>query len=153
MGLPDEVRACFAGFGFGPPCSESEIHRAESELGEALPAVLKELYLAFDGFEGPTGAGFFWPLFAHAENDPGLVEMNLFFRGDDLFPQGLVSQCLFFGDNGCGPQWGIKRDLPGKVILWDAAWGDKYEVTGEDPLEVWTAEKRMYEELDGQEKA
>jgi hypothetical protein len=153
MGLPDEVRACFACFGFGPSCSEGEIGHAESKLGETLPAELKGLYLAFDGFKGPTGASFFWPLFAHKENDPGLVEMNLFFRGDDLFPQGLVSKCIFFGDNGCGTQWGIKRDLAGKVILWDAEWGDEYEIAGEDLLEVWTAEKRMYEELDGQEKA
>ena len=100
-----------------------------------------------------ASAGFFWPLFAHGENDPGLVEMNLLFRGDDLFPQGLVTQCLFFGDNGCGPQWGIKRELPGKVVLWDAEWGNQYEIAGEDPLEVWTAEKRMYEDLDAQEEA
>ena len=64
-----------------------------------------------------------------------------------------VSQCLFFGDNGCGPQWGIKRDAPGKVILWDAEWGDEYKVAGENPLEVWAAEKRMYEKPDGQEDA
>jgi hypothetical protein len=153
MGLPNDVRACFAGFGFGPPCSESEIRHAESELGETLPSVLGDLYLAFDGFEGPTGAAFFWPLFAHRENAPGLVEMNLFYRGDNLFPRGLVSQSLFFGDNGCGPQWGIKRDVPGKVVLWDAEWGDDYEVAGENPLEVWAAEKQMYEELEGQEDA
>jgi hypothetical protein len=134
MGFTDDVRACFAGFTFGSPCPESEISRAESELGATLPAVLRELYLAFDGFNGPTGAAFFWPLFGHVENSPGLVEMNLFYRGDDLFPQGLVSQCIFFGDNGCGPQWGMKRDVPGKVILWDAAWGDEYEVSYTNPL-------------------
>lgn len=55
----------------------------------------------------------FWPLFAHDEHGLGLVEMNLFYREDDLFPRGLVSQCLFFGDSGGGPQWGIKQDVPG----------------------------------------
>jgi hypothetical protein len=150
MGLPDDVRACFVGFAFGPPCAESEVRRAESELGEPLPSVLRDLYLAFDGFDGPTGAVFLWPLFARGKNAPGLVEMNLFYRGDDLFPQELVSQCLFFGDGGCGPQWGIKRDASGQVILWDAEWGDEYEVAGEGPLEVWATEKRMYEELDAQ---
>jgi len=150
MGLPDDVRVCFAGFTLGSPCPESEISRAESELGETLPPVLRELYLAFDGFNGPTGAAFFWPLFAHGENAPGLVEMNLFYRGDDLFPRGLVSQCLFFGDGGGGPQWGIKQDIPGKIILWDAEWGSEFEVAGADPLEVWANEKRIYDELGGQ---
>ncbi|WP_406697273.1 SMI1/KNR4 family protein [Singulisphaera sp. Ch08] len=153
MGLPDDVRACFAGFAFGPPCSESEIRRAESELGETLPPVLRAMYLAFDGFEGPTGAAFFCPLFAHDEHGPGLVDMNLFYRGDDLFPQGLVSQCLFFGDGGGGPHWGIKQDVPGKVIHWVASWGSEFQVAGADPLEVWANEKRMYDELNGQEYA
>jgi hypothetical protein len=151
MSLPDDVRACFAGFAFGPPCSESEIRRAESELGETLPPVLRAMYLAFDGFKGPTDAAFFWPLFARDEHGLGLVEMNLFYREDDLFPQGLVSQCLFFGDGGGGPQWGIKQDIPGKIILWDAEWGSEFQVAGANPLEVWVNEKRMYDELDRQE--
>ncbi len=73
--------------------------------------------------------------------------MNLFFRGDELFPQELVTQCLFFGDNGVGAQWGLKRDLPGKVILWDAEWGEDFEVVGDSPLEVWRTEKQMFDSL------
>jgi hypothetical protein len=79
--------------------------------------------------------------------------MNQFYREDDLFPQGLMSQCLFFGDGGGGSQWGIKRDVPGKVIRWDAEWGGDYEFAGEHPLDAWAAEKRMYEELNAQEGA
>ena len=147
MGLPDEVRSHFAGYDFGPPCSEADIRRAEAALGEELPAVLRELYLAFNGFLGPTNAAFFWPLFAWEPEHAGLVEMNSFFRGDVLFPQQLVSQCLFYGDNGCGPQWGLKRDLPGQVIQWDARWGEDFAVVGDSPLAVWLAEKRMYDAL------
>jgi hypothetical protein len=102
----------FPGHPFGAPCTEADILRAEATLGESLPPVLRELYLAFNGFRGSTNASFFWPLFGRE----GLVAMNQFYRGDDLFPQELISKCLFFGDNGCGPQWGFKRDLPGKVI-------------------------------------
>jgi hypothetical protein len=139
----DEVRAIFPGHSFGPPCSEADVRRAEAALGEPLPPILRELYLAFDGFRGPTNAAFFWPLFSRE----GLIEMNRFYRGDDLFPQQLVSQCLFFGDNGCGPQWGFKRDLPGKVMRWDAEWGTDFEVAGESPIEVWRAEKQRYDSL------
>lgn len=145
MSQPDEVRALFAGQHFGAPCTDADIRRAETALGEPLPPILRELYLAFDGFLGPTNAGFFWSLFERE----GLVEMNRFYRDDPLFPQALVSQCLFFGDNGCGPQWAFKRDLPGKVIRWDAEWGEDIEVVGESPLDVWRAEKQMYDDLNG----
>jgi hypothetical protein len=146
--MAEEVRTHFAGFDFGAPCSEADIRSAEAALGEELPAVLRELYLAFDGFLGPTNAGFFWRLFDPDPDAGGLVETNRFFRQGEEFPREFVSRCVFFGDNGCGPQWGIKKDLPGKVIMWDAAWGDRFQVVGENPLEAWLAEKRAYDELD-----
>jgi hypothetical protein len=147
MNIPEEVRSQFADYPFGPPCTEAEIRKAEAALGESLPEMLVELYLAFDGFLGPTNAEFMWRLFANDERTSGLVEMNQFLRGDDLFPQHLISQCLFFGDNGCGPYWGTKRDLIGKVIQWDAEWGDDFEVVGDTLLEVWLREKQMYDAL------
>ncbi len=134
----------FVGHHLGAPCTKADLYRAEILLGEPLPPVLRELYLAFDGLLGSTDAGFFWPLFG----PEGLVEMNRFFRSNDLFPQELVSQCLFFGDNGCVPQWGIKRDLPGKVIQWDAEWGTDFEVLGDSPLDVWKSEKLLYDAAD-----
>ncbi len=147
MSLPDKVRGEFAGFNFGARCSQAEIRRTEAALGEPLPAVLLELYRAFDVFLGPTDAVFFWPLFAGKWGDSGLVDMNRFLREGDEFPRDFVSQCIFFGDNGGGPFWGMKTDLPGKVIRWDAEWGEQFEVAGEDPLEVWVAEKKDYDEL------
>jgi hypothetical protein len=143
MALADEVLAMFPGRGFGAPCTEADIRQAEAALGEPLPSVLRELYLAFDGFRGPTNASFLWPLLGRE----GYLEMNQFYRGNDLFPQELVSQCLFFGDNGCGPQWGFKRELPGKVIQWDAEWGADFKVVGDSPLDAWRAEKQMYDSL------
>jgi hypothetical protein len=149
MGMADEVRTHFAGRWFGSPATEAAVRGAEEALGEPLPPALRELYLAFDGFFGPTDAAFFWPLSAR-EPAAGLVEMNLFFRGDDLFPQDLVRRCLFFGDNGIGPQWAIHRDRPDQVIKWDARWGAEVEVAGANPLEAWLAEKRFYAEVTGE---
>jgi SMI1 / KNR4 family (SUKH-1) len=145
MGQADEVRSMFAGRHFGPASCEADLRRAEALLGEPLPESLRKLYLSFDGFLGPTDAGFLWSLF----EEEGLVAMNQFYRGDELFPQGLVTKCLFFGDNGCGPQWGFKRDLPGKVIRWDASWGTDFEIVADTPLEAWRAEKRLYDDLAG----
>jgi hypothetical protein len=114
LSLADEVRIQFKGYPFGSPCPEAEIRRAESELGEALPPVLAELYTGFDGFRGPTNAVFFFPVFDPANS--GLVETNKFFRNDKTFPQDLVSKCIFYGSDGTGAYWGIKRDLPDCVI-------------------------------------
>jgi hypothetical protein len=144
MTAADEVRAMFPGRPFGAPCNEADIVRAEAALGETMPTMLRDLYLAFDGFHGPTDAGFFWPL----SGREGFVEMNQFFRADPVFPQELVSQCLFFGDNGCGAQWAVKRDLHDTVIQWEASWGAEFEVVGKSPAEVWRAEKQLYLEAD-----
>ena len=151
--MPNEaerVKAAFPDATYGPPCSDDDIRRAAAALGEPLPVVLREFYRAFDGFLGPTKSGFFWKLFASPENLTGLVEMNKFFRdnADDPFPREIVEQCLFFGDDGIGAQWGFKKDQPGKIIKWDASWGAKVEVVGASPLEAWLAEKAIYDEME-----
>ena len=90
----EKVTAEFHNTGYGPPCSDDDIRRATVALGEPLPAVLEEFYRAFNGFRGPTNAGFFWQLFASPKNPTGLVEMNKFLRenADDPFPRKL-SRC------------------------------------------------------------
>ena len=144
------VKAAFFDARYGTPCSDDDIRRANIALGEEMPEILQTLYRAFNGFLGPTGAGFFWPLFASAKNPTGLVETNNFFRlrVNDPFPPEIVTQCLFFGDNGIGAQWGFRKDLPGKVIKWDAEWGLDFELAGENPLDAWVAEKKFYEDIE-----
>jgi hypothetical protein len=106
-----------------------------------IPPVLRNLYRSFNGFRGPTGAAFFWPLFG----DRGLVRWHQFLRSE--FTQPWLSTCLFYGDAGGGSPWGLKADLPGRVILWDAEWGDDFEVVRTSVLDVWLDEKRKYDEL------
>ena len=148
--VAEKVKAAFPEAAYGPPCSDGDIRRANADLGEPLPSVLQELYRAFNGFRGPTNAGFFWPLFASPKNPTGLVQMNRFLReyAHDPFPQDIVSQCLFFGDDGIGAQWGFKKDLAGKIIKWDARWGKDFEVVGDGPLEAWVGEKENYDRIE-----
>jgi hypothetical protein len=147
----EKVKAEFPDAAYGPPCSDDDIRRATAALGEPLPAVLEDFYRAFNGFRGPTNAGFFWQLFASPRNPTGLVEMNRFFRenADDPFPEEVVLQCLFFGDDGIGAQWAFKKDLPGKIIKWDARWGTEVEVVGDSPLQAWIARANKLLKLTG----
>ncbi|MGC4005938.1 MAG: hypothetical protein QM811_23585 [Pirellulales bacterium] len=130
---PQAVRDAFSGYPFGAPCPAAELARAEAALGQRIPAVLRELYLAFDGFRGPTNASFFWPLFAKTPGGFALVEMNRYLRDDDVFPQAFTTGCVFYGDAGVGSQWGLKADLPGKIILWKPVWGARFRSGGDGP--------------------
>ncbi|MBA4190392.1 MAG: hypothetical protein C0467_20585 [Planctomycetaceae bacterium] len=145
--MPEDVRRLFTDdydeYVFGPPCSEAEVEQAEAALGEPLPPHLRELYLAFNGFTGCTGAAFLWPLFGELS----LVVTNQLYRGDGVFPQAITSGCLFFGDNGCRQLWAFKRDAPGRVVRWNLSWPDAVEDAGDSPLAAWAAEKQIYDEL------
>src|SRR5437763_15860459 len=77
-----EVRHHFAAYAFGEPCTEAQLARAESLLGQPIPLVLRKLYLSFNGFLGPTDASFFWPLFEKRAGSGALVEMDMLLRND-----------------------------------------------------------------------
>ena len=64
MGISEDVRSNFAQSLFVAPCSDADLARAETVLGEDLPSALRELYRDFDGFRDPDGRQFLWPLFA-----------------------------------------------------------------------------------------
>jgi hypothetical protein len=141
----DELQSYLCEHDFGPPCSQDDIATAESVLGQRLPKVLRDLYLAFNGFKLPyqESSAYFWPLFADGPMY-GLVKMNQFFRQGYEFPRKFVLQCLFYGDDGVGGFWGITRNLPNSIIYWNASWGADFEIAGDDPIEVWIAAARMY---------
>jgi hypothetical protein len=143
MNIVDGVRSHFGGYHCGPPCAASDVAQAEIDLGERLPDDLRELYRSFDGFCGPTSAQFLWPLFGPS----GLVEMNRHLRTGAEFPRELVLCSVFFGDPGYGDLWGISSCAPGKIIKWSPSWGADFEVAGDALLDVWIAEKQLYDRL------
>lgn len=149
MGMHEDVRFNFPGSLFGAPCSDADLARAEAALGEELPSALRDLYRGFNGFRDPEGRQYHWPLFASQPGHEALVETTQFFRKGNLLDQELAAQCLFFGDSGCGPEyaWGIKRDLPGKVIEVHPDSDTAFSVDGNSPLEVWLAMKHQLDEM------
>ena len=148
MTLAEEVRQAFSGQVFGQPVSAGEIQLAEEELGHALPQVLRDLYSAFDGFTGPTGAPFFFPLRTASSFSPeSLVSYTLFLRSEDYFPESL-RDAVVVGDFGGGSSWFVKASNPEQVLRWDAEWGDEYEILDGSILDVWLNEKAAYESID-----
>ncbi|WP_435015425.1 SMI1/KNR4 family protein [Tundrisphaera sp. TA3] len=144
MSIADEVRLVFSGFDFGPPCDAEEIDRAENELGHPLPALLRELYLSFDGFRGPTDAGFFSPLLRRDNlGSESLVSYTLWLRCEDYFPEVLQASVVF-GNDGCGSDWGMRFDSGHEVFEWRAGQGESYLVVGKSPLDAWRRGKALY---------
>ena len=144
------IQEHFAAYPFGAPCSDDDLAEAERRLSQSLPPDLRILYRHFNGFIGPTHAAFLYPLLHKlSELGTSLVEFNFFLRGQDYCPD-FVQECIFYGDNGCGPSWGLLPKEPGKVIVWDAEWGKDYEIAGHDIFEVWLAEEKLYNELDAE---
>jgi hypothetical protein len=101
-----------------------------------------------NGFVGPTGAQFLFPLLEDAA-DPArasLVGHTLFLRSEDYFPR-FLSRIVAVGDDGTGPTWLILLDQPDKVALWDAEWGEEFEWLDGSLLDVWLKAKAMYDAL------
>src|SRR4051812_27082217 len=104
--IAEATRHAFPEAHFGPPATAADLARAERELGEPLPAVLRELYLSFDGFS--TGAPWLYDLFG---SQNGLLAMNREFReGPEYYDlRKFMRSCVFFGDDNLGSFWAIKR--------------------------------------------
>lgn len=137
MDNPSMVRDAFREYAFGEPASVEMLDSAEARLGHRLPPVLREYFLAFNGFKGPTAADFFYTV-------DHLVEMTVFFRSEDYFPS-FLHRAVALGDDGTGPCWLIRLDQPDIIIEWDAEWGEDYEVLRGALADVWIARKAVYD--------
>ena len=128
---------------FGPPCTAAEIARAEREIGQALPAFLRELYLACDGFRGPTGS-LLWPLFG----DNGLVGYNRSVRVDRNVP-AFVRGVVFFGDDGIGGTVGavyaVDPARPDRILEWYVNEPEP-AVAAANVFELWRSRQQEYDE-------
>lgn len=130
---------------FANPNTDREVDQAEDALEARFPPVLRELYLQVGGFRlfEATGIRALLPLLG----SEGLVALNTFFRSGAEFPNAFASQCVFFGEDGVGGYWGVKQDLPGKVIYWRPEWANEFDIVGSDPFEVWQVEKKIYDQV------
>src|SRR4051794_6336330 len=119
MFKPEEVRSAFPDGVFRAPATPEEIAESERLLGHRLPPQLRDLYLDFNGFQGPTNAPFLFPLLERlSAGGQSLVAYTLFFRGEDYFPEW-VQRAIALGDNGTGIAWFLLVEEEERLVRWD----------------------------------
>jgi hypothetical protein len=146
MFKPEDVRQAFAKGVFRKPATAAAIAQVEQALGHPLPDQIRSLYLEFDGFHGPTGANFLFPV--RERTPPGsesLLTYTQFFRSEDYFPEWL-QHAVAVGDNGTGTTWFILLEEGERIVRWDAEWEEYEEVEG-NLLDAWIAERKLYESV------
>jgi hypothetical protein len=146
MFTAQDVRAAFPESTFGSAVSEAEIAEAERQLGNKLPGELRDLYLEFDGFLGPTAAPFLFPILRQPQaGGESLTTYTQFFRAEVGMPEW-VQQAIVVGDNGTGTGWFILLSEGNRLVRWDAEW-EEYEPVEGNLLDEWRREKAFYESL------
>lgn len=141
--MQTEIRTHFRSGRFGPPCTTEQIAKAEEKLGLRLPDALRELYLAFDGFRGPTNAQYLFPLLSCSDGGSSLCETTLFFRS---WEQVDLSHFIFFGSSSADENWALSVDEPKKIIAYHHHMEDEYEHAGSDILQVYLEDEKKCQE-------
>jgi hypothetical protein len=128
---------------FKPPAAAELIDDVERGLRVSFPSWLREVYLACNGFTGPTGVRYLYPL----DGSGGVLDLTLFLR-EEWWPDWL-DRSIIFSDNGLGgsitTHWGV---LDGRLIEWCYGDVDEYSILDLDIYELWAREQEGWNELD-----
>src|SRR5262245_58065153 len=119
-----QIRAVMEVTSFYSPASSELIEEVERRLAVNFPEWLRRVYLACNGFSGPTGVSYLYPLDGH----DGVLEFTQFLREEDWSPPWL-SRAVGFGENGAGgsitTHWLV---MDGNLIEWCYGHGADYTV-------------------------
>ncbi len=140
----DQISAVMRVKQYFPPADPNAIEEVERELGVSFPTWLRQLYLAADGFVGPTGVRYLYRL---KERDGILGITQDLRRGWDQAEW--LKRAIVFADNGLGGtltvHWAV---LDEQLVEW--CYGDEaeYQVLPTDIYNVWAREQRAYDEAE-----
>jgi len=131
-----EVTAC------NPAASRELIDDdVEWRLAAPFPGWLRTVYRSCNGFCGPTGVRYLYPL----DGRDGVLELNLFLRDEDWAPPWL-NRAIVFSDNGAGgsitTHWVA---LDGALIQWCYGDGADFTVLDCDLFELWRREQERWD--------
>ncbi|MZD08477.1 SMI1/KNR4 family protein [Streptomyces sp. SID5785] len=111
-----DIASAFPGVGLTGPAGETSLAGIERQLGQAVPASLRELLLETDGITDDYGTDVVW-------SSAKILSENVAFRQNVQFRELYRSfdALMFFGDNGGGDQFAFVRDpvRDGNVFVWD----------------------------------
>ena len=128
---------------FFPPADPADVAAAEARLGVPFPAWLRELYLACDGFVGPTG----WHYLSRLGGRDGLVEFNEFLRLEAWAPPWLARVIVFASDTSSGTLTTHFAALDGDLIEWCLGDGDEYTKFDGTVFDLYRREQSRWDEL------
>jgi hypothetical protein len=142
--LAAPLRQIFPARAFGPPASLEAVEVAESAIGSRIPSPLRELYLEFDGFHGPTAIPFLYRL-GSADDAASLVGWNLWVRGAEEFSGEFMRRYLFFGSDGCGGHWALPLAEAAAIVRWYPDVGERMDTLSTDFVAFWSEQKSLYD--------
>lgn len=142
--LGERILSAMPDASFGRPATSSDIDEAGRVLGVPFPPWLRDLYLLSDGFTGPTGVRYLYPLLGR----DGAVGTTLFLRNESWAPEW-VQRSIIFADNGMGgsitTHWGALDD---SIVEWCFGDGADFTERGHDYASVLAAEQRTWDEVE-----
>jgi len=136
----DKIRAVIEVTALNPPASAELIDEVERRLDVTLPEWLRTVYRSCNGFCGPTGVCYLYPL--HGRE--GVMEFTLFLREE--WSLSWLKRAIVFSDNGVGgsitTHWAA---LDGKLIAWCYGDGAEFTVIDFDLFELWRREQEHWD--------
>lgn len=137
------IRSAIETTSINPPATPKMIESVERGLGVPFPPWLRSIYLACNGFCGPTGVGYLWPL----EGEYGVEAFTHFLRNDPNWPDWL-DRAIVFSDNGVGGTITVHwAALDGKLIEWCYGDNEAFTILNIDLFELWAREQKMWDEI------
>jgi hypothetical protein len=129
---------------FGPPADLTAIASAGDRLGVVFPVWLRDLYLACDGFLGPTA----WPYLLPLGGCEGVVEFTEFLRGQDWAPSWLKRAIVFGSNVGSGTGTVNFVALDGCLIEWCLGDGARFTHFTGAVYDLYRREQAGWDELE-----
>ena len=124
-----------------PPATEAMVEGVEEALGVAFPPWLRRIYRACNGFSGPTGVHYLWPL----DGREGVQEFTLFLRAEEYWPDWL-DRAIVFSDNGLGGSITVHwAALNGNLVEWCYGDSERFDVLEFDLFELWRREQARWD--------
>jgi hypothetical protein len=142
----DNISAVMRPKKFFPPAHPQEIDDVGRELGVQFPSWLRHIYLATDGFLGPTGVRYLYRL----GGSDGVLNFNRFLR-QEWNEATWLSKAIIFAENGVGGTLTVHwAALDGQLIEWCYGDGSEYQVLDCDIFTVWAREQKNWDGLEAE---